>query len=110
MLRGSKNSENSWEQSCQLRYTKTRGYTRAIPYLKWGTGNPWGHSICAEAKPFRPHLSQHDPQCSEGTDDPLSHGSVHFPWYLRHILYSVHHQEEPRTDPPAAMTLFQSTN
>src|SRR6266542_3978341 len=32
MLRGSKNSENSWEQSCQLRYTKTRGYTRAIPY------------------------------------------------------------------------------
>src|SRR6266540_1642173 len=33
MLRGSKNSENSWEQSCQLRYTKTRGYTRAIPYM-----------------------------------------------------------------------------
>src|SRR6266511_4615287 len=32
MLRGSKNSENSWEQSCQLRYTKTRGYTHAIPY------------------------------------------------------------------------------
>src|SRR6266508_6903251 len=31
MLRGSKNSENSWEQSCQLRYTKTSGYTRAIP-------------------------------------------------------------------------------
>jgi len=34
MLRGSKNSENSWEQFCQLRYTKTRGYTRAIPYLE----------------------------------------------------------------------------
>src|SRR6266511_467017 len=33
MLRGSKNSENSWEQPCQLRYTKTRGYTRAIPYI-----------------------------------------------------------------------------
>src|SRR6266540_6201938 len=32
MLRGSKNSENSWEQSCQLRYTKARGYTRAMPY------------------------------------------------------------------------------
>src|SRR6266545_6019955 len=39
MLRGSKNSENSWEQSCQLRYTKTRGYTRAIPYWQMGASD-----------------------------------------------------------------------
>src|SRR6266542_262063 len=46
MLRGSKNSENSWEQSCQLRYTKTRGYTRAMPYAQepdcMGDEELWG--------------------------------------------------------------------
>ena len=33
MIRSSKSSENSWEQSYQVRDTKTRGYTRAMPYL-----------------------------------------------------------------------------
>src|SRR6266545_8019183 len=50
----------------------------SLVFPKWGTGNPWGRSICAEAKPFCPLLSQHDPQCSEGTNDLLSCSSVRF--------------------------------
>src|SRR6266545_2662334 len=60
----------------------------SLVFPKWGTGNPWGRSIHAEAKPFHPLLFQDHPQCSEGTNDPLSHGSVHFPWYIQHVLYT----------------------
>src|SRR6266545_1831519 len=62
--------------------------TTSLVFPEWGTGNPWGHSIHAEAKPFCHLLFQHDLQCSEGTNNLLSHGLFHFPWYLRHALYS----------------------
>src|SRR6266508_3132364 len=70
MLRGSKNSENSWEQSCQLRYTKTRGYTlftttsNLLKQLKKVLQSPGSPKKKAQAKSTREeaeciHRTQH---------------------------------------------------
>src|SRR6266540_3277467 len=84
MLRGSKISENSWEQSCQLRYTKTRGYTRAIPYTRCNSNFDGRHSnfFWAIIHLFlHPSLKQISPRITKGSTTTHTEKN---PWVTHH--------------------------